>query len=116
MYFRASIMNPFLVYSLSIDYFKKSKKVLTPCLGWSSYLLGFMQNKNLQHYVGIDVIKKVCSITKKLATYYRPDIKCDIYCSPSEDLYIDNKFWLSKLAVSKSNDLFSNVFMKIYKS
>jgi len=100
MYFRASIMNPFVVYALS----GSTKKVLTPCLGWSSYLLGFMENKNLEHYVGIDVIKKVCDTTKKLATHFRPDIKCDIYCKPSEDLYRNKPFNL------KYKNYFDTVF------
>ena len=51
-----------------------------------------MENPSLQQYVGIDVIEKVCKITKQLAKIYRPDIECDIYCKPSEDLSIDPKF------------------------
>lgn len=104
MYFRASIMNPFLVYSLSTVVLQNPKRVLTPCLGWSSYLLGFMENPSLQHYVGIDVIKTVCDTTKQLATTFRPDIKCDIYCKPSEDLYKDGIF------MSKYRGYFDTVF------
>jgi len=92
IYFRASIMNPFLVYSLSVLSLHNPQRVLTPCLGWSSYLLGFMENPNLQQYVGIDVIQKVCKTTRQLAKIYRPDIECDIYCQPSEDLAIDRPF------------------------
>jgi hypothetical protein len=89
LYFRSSIMNPVVPYSLTthIDY---KFKVLTPTLGWSSYFIGMMKNKNLEEYVGIDVINKVCNNTKKLAT--KNKIKNDIYCKPSEDLYKDKIF------------------------
>ena len=40
-YFRASIMNPYLVYSLNKSLLKGTK-VFTPTLGWSSYAYGFM--------------------------------------------------------------------------
>ena len=88
-YFRASIMNPIVPYSLSklYDY---DFKVLTPTLGWSSYLLGMLHNEHLDTYVGIDVIKKVCSNTRKIANQHK--IKNDIYCQPSEDLYHNSKF------------------------
>lgn len=91
MYFRASIMNPFLVYSIS-QALGNPNKVLTPCLGWSSYLLGFMENPALEQYVGIDVIKKVCRTTEQLAERIRPDVDTEIYCTPSEDLYRDRVF------------------------
>ena len=89
LYFRSSIMNPVVPYSLSthLDY---KFKVLTPTLGWSSYLIGMMNNENLDEYVGIDVIDKVCKNTKKIAD--KNKIKNDIYCIPSEDLYKDKKF------------------------
>lgn len=88
-YFKASIMNPIVPYSLSklYDY---DFKVLTPTLGWSSYLLGMVNNEHLNTYVGIDVIKKVCDNTRKICK--QNNTNCDIYCKPSEDLYIDKKF------------------------
>ena len=78
-YFRSSIMNPIIPYTLSkrID---KPFKVFTPTLGWSSYLLGMLSNPMLEEYVGVDVIEKVCETTKHLSP------KTTIYCSPSEDL------------------------------
>jgi len=88
-YFRASIMNPIVPYTLS-NYYDYKFKVLTPTLGWSSYLLGMLNNKNLDMYVGIDVIPKVCNNTKKIAD--KNNIKNDIYCQPSEDLYKNNIF------------------------
>ena len=88
-YFRASIMNPIVPYTLS-NYYDYKFKVLTPTLGWSSYLLGMLNNTNLDTYVGIDVIKKVCNNTKKIAN--KNNIKNDIYCQPSENLYKNDIF------------------------
>jgi len=101
LYFRSSIMNPLIPYTISnhIDY---KFKVLTPTLGWSSYLIGIMANDNVDEYVGIDVIKKVCDNTSKIAT--KKEIKNDIYCIPSEDLYNDNKF------MNKYKDYFDFIF------
>jgi hypothetical protein len=39
-YFRASIMNPFLVYSLNHSVLKGTK-IFTPTLGWTSYCFGY---------------------------------------------------------------------------
>ncbi len=89
LYFRSSIMNPVIPYTLS-NHMNYKFKVLTPTLGWSSYLLGMMANNNLDEYVGIDVIKKVCNNTSKILS--KNNIKNDIYCVPSEDLYRDKKF------------------------
>ena len=82
-------MNPVIPYTIS-NHLNYKFKVLTPTLGWSSYLLGMMANDNLDEYVGIDVIKKVCNNTKTIAN--KGNIKNDIYCVPSEDLYKDKKF------------------------
>ena len=49
-----------------------------------------LNNEYLDTYVGIDVIKKVCSNTKKIADKHK--IQNDIYCQPSEDLYHNSKF------------------------
>lgn len=88
-YFKASIMNPIIPYTLSrtLDY---NFKVFTPTLGWSSYLIGMMSNDYLKEYVGVDVIKKVCSNTEKIAN--NNNIKNKIYCCPSEDLYHNKSF------------------------
>tara|TARA_Y100000768_G_scaffold382112_1_gene361905 strand:- start:3677 stop:4855 length:1179 start_codon:yes stop_codon:yes gene_type:complete len=101
LYFRSSIMNPVIPYTISkhLDY---KFKVLTPTLGWSSYLLGMIANDNLDEYVGIDVIKKVCNNTSKIST--KNGIKNDIYCVPSEDLYRDKKF------MNKYSDYFDFIF------
>jgi hypothetical protein len=88
-YFRASIMNPTIPYSIS-HHINHNFSVLTPTLGWSSYLIGMLSNTYLKEYVGIDVIKKVCDNTKCIADKHT--IKNDIYCVPSEDLYINKSF------------------------
>ncbi len=82
--FRASIMNPYLVYSLNLKLLKGTK-VFTPTLGWSSYMYGLLESQIVTHYVGTDVIKSVCDKTRDFAKDY-PDIKVKIYNKPSESL------------------------------
>lgn len=91
-YFRASIMNPYLVYSLNQTVLF-GKRIFSPTLGWSSYCYGFLESSYVTEYVGTDVIPSVCSKTKEFADIYRKDV--DIYCKPSEDLYKDVKFMKS---------------------
>ena len=78
-YFRASIMNPYLVYSLNKSLFK-ANKVFTPTLGWTSYLYGFLECPDVEEYVGTDVIKSVCRKTKSFAKKYYPNKKVQ-YCT-----------------------------------
>lgn len=82
-YFRSSILNPVVVYTLSKDYLK-GKKIFTPTLGWSSYMYGFFNDPNVEEYVGTDVIPQVCTNTKNIAKKLFPNKKIDIYCCPSE--------------------------------
>ena len=84
-FFRASIMNPYLVYSLNHSALKGSK-IFTPTLGWSSYCYGFMECPMVTEYVGTDVIPDVCKKTIEFAKTYYPTKKTTIYCKPSEDL------------------------------
>ena len=91
-YFRASILNPYLIYSLNINILKGTK-IFTPTLGWSSYAKGFMESPGVVEYVGTDVIPDVCKKTKQLLKNF--EIKSDIYCKPSEDLY-KSKVFLKK--------------------
>jgi len=93
-YFRSSILNPSVIYTLSKKYLKGSK-VFTPTLGWSSYMYGFLSDSKITHYVGTDVLKNVCSNTKKLSKKMFPDKTVDIYCSQSE-LLDKNKIFMSK--------------------
>lgn len=90
-YFRASILNPFLVYQLN-ETLLHGTKIFTPTLGWSSYLYGFLESKNVQEYVGVDVIPKVCKTTSDFAQTYYPNKNVEIHCTPSEDLSKDTQF------------------------
>lgn len=91
-YFRASIMSPYLVYSLAISVLYKNlhkdeyAKVFTPTLGWCSYFYGFAETHRLERYTGIDVIPIVCKKTKLFAEKLYPNISTEIICSPSEDV------------------------------
>ncbi len=88
-YFRASILNPYLIFSLQ-ESILKGTKVFTPTLGWSSYLFAFLQSSHLKEYVGTDVIPSVCSKTRELGKQYDQNVK--IYCKASEDLYKSKVF------------------------
>ena len=90
-YFRASILNPAAIYSLS-KLKLKGGKVFTPTLGWSSYMYGLLSDNRITEYVGTDVIPKVCDTTLKLSKLLFPTKIVDIYCSPSEDLLKNLKF------------------------
>jgi len=83
-YFRASIMNPYLVYSIN-KRILKGKKIFTPTLGWSSYSYGFLES-GATEYVGNDVIPSVCKKTGEFIRKFYPDRIFDITCSPSEEL------------------------------
>jgi hypothetical protein len=84
-YFRASIMNPMIPYSLNHKVLKGSK-IFTPTLGWGSYCYGFMECPYVSEYVGTDVIPQVCRKTAQFANDYYPSKKCTIFCEPSENL------------------------------
>ena len=83
-YFRASIMNPYLVYSLNHSLLKGSR-IFTPTLGWSSYCFGFLECPHVVEYVGTDVIVDVCKKTLEFSRSY-PEKKTTIFCEPSENL------------------------------
>lgn len=90
-YFRASIMNPYLVYSLNKSLLKGTK-IFTPTLGWTSYCYGFLECPEVIEYVGTDVIPNVCKITKQFAKEHSPTKKVEIYCKPSEKLFKTQSF------------------------
>ena len=90
-YFRASIMNPYLVYSLNRSVLKGTR-VFTPTLGWCSYCYGFMESPGVVEYVGTDVIPSVCKKTSEFATEYYPGKSVKIYQSPSELLLKSKRF------------------------
>lgn len=90
-YFRASILNPYLVYSLNLSVLKGTR-IFTPTLGWSSYMHGFLECDSVTEYVGTDVIPSVCEKTKELAKILHSDKKTTIYCKPSENLAKSEQF------------------------
>jgi len=90
-YFRASIMNPYFVYSLNQSIFKATK-IFTPTLGWSSYSFGFLESHYIKEYVGVDVIPSVCKKTAELIECFPKKIKYEIICQPSEDLLKIKRF------------------------
>jgi hypothetical protein len=75
-YFRASIMNPYLVYSLNHSVLK-GRRIFTPTLGWSSYCYGFMECPYVEEYVGTDVISSVCKKTAEFAKEKYPEKTTD---------------------------------------
>jgi hypothetical protein len=101
-YFRASIMNPYLVFSLNKSVFKGSR-IFTPTLGWGSYYYGFAES-GIQKYTGVDVIPSVCNKMKKFAKKYYPTIDSEFVCCPSENLLVDKPF------LKKNKEMFDVVF------
>ena len=90
-YFRASIMNPYLVYNLH-ETLLHGTRIFTPTLGWSSYAYGFLESPRVTTYVGTDVIPSVCAKTAEFARMYHPQKTTRIFCKPSEDLAKDRAF------------------------
>ena len=85
LFFRASIMNPFVVYSLNKSVLKGTK-IFTPTLGWTSYCYGFLECEEVIEYVGNDVIQSVCNTTEQFVKDYYPNKVVEIFASPSENL------------------------------
>ena len=86
---KASIFNPNTAAYI-ISNILKSEKLLTPCLGWASYLIGSF-SADVKHYVGIDVIPSVVDKCKLLSEDYcsnpfNEEFKYDFYCCPSEQI------------------------------
>jgi len=90
-YFRASIMNPYLVYSLNKSILHGTR-IFTPTLGWSSYCYGFLECPEVIEYVGTDVIQDVCSKTEQMCKSHINRVKYEIFCKPSEDLSKSKSF------------------------
>jgi hypothetical protein len=102
-FFRASILNPYLVYSLNMSVLK-GRRIFTPTLGWSSYCYGFLECHQVIEYVGTDVIPHVCENTRALGKLGYPHKKLDIYCEPSEKLSKNSAF------LKKYREHFDTVF------
>jgi hypothetical protein len=102
-YFRASIMNPYLVYSLNKSVLH-GQRIFTPTLGWTSYCYGFLECSEVVEYVGTDVIPSVCKKTLDFAETRYPNKEVKIYCQPSE------KLAKSKPFLNKYREHFDTVF------
>ena len=102
-YFRASIMNPYLVYSLNRSVLKGTR-IFTPTLGWGSYFYGFAESGMISRYVGVDVIPVVCNRLRSFAKKQYPSIDTEFICCPSEDLLHDHSF------VKRNRGMFDVVF------
>ena len=103
LFFRASILNPYLIYSLNMNVLKGTK-IFTPTLGWSSYCYGFLECPIVKEYVGTDIITSVCYKTASIADKYYPKKKVNILCKQSELLLNDNRF------LNKYSEYFDTVF------
>ena len=90
-YFRASIMNPLVPFSLE-KRLLKGNKIFSPTLGWSSYAYGFLECDEVDEYVATDVIPQVCEKTAKFCKQFYPIKKTTIFCKPSEDLAKNKSF------------------------
>jgi hypothetical protein len=97
-YFRASIMNPYLVYSICQKMLCETNqspgtlRVFSPTLGWTSYAYGFMECPMVQEYVATDVIKSVCNKTREFCQQNYPQKKYKIFSEPSENLFKNRDF------------------------
>lgn len=92
-YFRASILNPYLVFSLN-ERVLKGTSVFSPTIGWTSYAYGFAESSFIKEYVGVDVIPDVCRKTADFLKKY-DGIASEIFCTPSEKL-ADNPNFMRK--------------------
>lgn len=106
---KISVFNPYTALSIFKEIQKLDnniKKVVTPTMGWCSYLLGFL-NSDLDEYVGIDVIDEVIekgNLLHKLPIFKpkkvgirkkRKDKKVKLFNCPSEKL--DERHNFSKI-------------------
>ena len=104
-YFRASIMNPFVPFSLEKRLLKGSR-IFSPTLGWSSYAYGFLECAEVEEYVATDVIPQVCEKTARFCKDFYPTKKTQIFCKPSEDLAKSKPF------MTKYKEHFDVVFFR----
>lgn len=98
---KASILNPSVLYLLlntKLDSGYKHKKIFTPEMSWSSYLLTYlMSGEDWDEYVGVDVMSSVIDKSNALYKLYsekNPNSKkhVKLYKRPSESLLHDTKF------------------------
>lgn len=97
----ASLFNPHLAGWI-IQNIYKGKKLLTPVMGWSAYMIGFL-NTDWEEYVGIDVIPEVIENSKKIWDYREglnqtdflfggDEKKLKLFCTPSEQMDKEHNF------------------------
>jgi hypothetical protein len=98
---KASILNPAVLYLLlntKLNTSSKNKKVFTPEMSWSSYLLSFLgTNDTWTGYIGTDVMKNVILKSNMMYSLFKdnnPDNKKSVklYNSPSESLLKNKEF------------------------
>jgi hypothetical protein len=98
---KASILNPAVLYLLlntKLDSGGHSKKIFTPEMSWSSYLLAFLGSGNdWTNYIGVDVMDSVIRKSDALYELYKhrnPKGKKDVrlYKCPSESLLQNRSF------------------------
>lgn len=100
---KASILNPSVLYLLLNTKLNpkksiKNKKVFTPEMSWSSYLLTYLSSsENWNEYIGVDVMDSVIIKSKSLYDLYKqrnPTSKkrLELYQQPSETLLKDTAF------------------------
>ena len=111
-YFRASIMNPYLVYSINHNLLH-GKRIFTPTLGWGSYLYGFAES-NIIEYVGIDIIPRVCSRLSEFTEQCYPKLKTEFLCIPSEKL-LQNILFMKKYKSHFDTIFFSPPYFDLEK-
>jgi hypothetical protein len=100
---KASILNPAVLYLLlntKLNTGAKNKKVFTPEMSWSSYLLSFLgTGDDWTSYIGTDVMKNVIVKSNMMYSLFkdnnpRSKKSVKLYNSPSESL-LKNKEFLS---------------------
>jgi hypothetical protein len=98
---KASILNPAVLYLLlhtKLDSGFKHKKIFTPEMSWSSYLLTYlMADEDWDEYIGVDVMDSVIKKSEALYKLYdernpTSKKKMTLYKRPSESLLGDKKF------------------------
>ena len=98
---KASILNPAVLYLLlntKLNSTSKNKKIFTPEMSWSSYLLAFLSTcDNWNEYVGTDVMKNVIVKSNMMYDLFKKDNLTSkktvkLYNSPSESLLKNKEF------------------------
>jgi hypothetical protein len=93
-FFRASILNPYVVFSINKNILK-GKRIFCPVLSWCSPVIGFLEDSNVNEYVATDIIPSVCNKASQIIKEFYPKTKHEIFCSQSE-LLLENKYFLDK--------------------